>query len=180
MRISLLVPALALVCMLVVVGGFSAAGSAPAEAQPQATAPPQLQPQSGALAEMERQLFAQINAARRSQGRAPLRWEPQLARVARSYSRRRSEEGFTGHVDPAGRGLEQRLQQAGLDYRLAAENLARNYNMAQPAQVALDGWLASEEHRENLLGAAYRETGIGIWRDGDTYHFTQVFRTPPS
>lgn len=43
-------------------------------------------------------------------------------------------------------------------YRLAGENLARNYS--ENRQI-VDAWLKSESHRKILLDCAYRETGIG-------------------
>jgi len=39
----------------------------------------------------------------------------------------------------------------------------------------VQGWMDSPGHRENILRPEYRETGIGVWRTGNTYYFTQLF-----
>jgi uncharacterized protein YkwD len=43
----------------------------------------------------------------------------------------------------------------------------------------VEGWLESPGHRENLLDAAVRETGVGIAVDDDgALYFTQLFLDP--
>lgn len=49
------------------------------------------------------------------------------------------------------------------------------------AAVAMDGWLKSPGHRENLP-VPYEVTGVGVARAADgTYYYTQLFVTlrPP-
>jgi uncharacterized protein YkwD len=36
----------------------------------------------------------------------------------------------------------------------------------------------SPGHRANILRPVFTETGIGVWRDGDQYYFTQLFMQP--
>jgi uncharacterized protein YkwD len=38
--------------------------------------------------------------------------------------------------------------------------------------------MASDGHRKNILREAFTETGVGVWRDGQTVHVTQIFRRP--
>lgn len=48
-------------------------------------------------------------------------------------------------------------------------------NLPQPVGDAVQGWMESQGHRENILRPEFRETGIGVWRTGNTYYFTQLF-----
>ncbi|MBF2046744.1 MAG: CAP domain-containing protein [Elainella sp. C42_A2020_010] len=147
---------------------------------PLPTAPPSSQPQpapaqSTSTAEMETQVREQINAIRQAESLAPLRHNDKLAQVARDYSRRMAEESFFSHTSPDGDSAADRVRSAGVFYLMVGENLFTSTNIAQPVPAAVEGWMNSPGHRENILRSEYRETGIGVWRQGDTYYFTQLF-----
>lgn len=132
------------------------------------------------LADMEEQVRKGINAVRREHGLAPLQGNADLADVARSHSRRMVEEKFFAHVDPDGHSMVDRLQAAGIAYRLAAENIFSCTNVPDPVATAVTGWMNSPGHRTNILRPEVTETGVGIWQEGDSFYFTQVFLRPPS
>ncbi len=149
-----------------------------AEPSPRTANPPDIEPQSQQIVRMEEEVVRRINEERRRQGLDPLSVNADLARVARAFSRQMSREGFFSHTDPAGRGMVDRLRDAGIRYRISGENISMNVNAPDPVDLAVRGWMRSPGHRENILRGAYTETGVGIWRDGDTYHFTQLFIRP--
>jgi uncharacterized protein YkwD len=124
---------------------------------------------------MEERVRQRINQRRSEHGLGPLQSSSELARLAREHSRRMAEEKFFAHVDPAGRSLIDRLQQAGIDYWAAAENIFSSTNVSDPVEFALRGWMESPGHRANILRPEFKQTGVGIWREGDTFYFTQVF-----
>jgi uncharacterized protein YkwD len=126
-------------------------------------------------ARMEQQVQQKINAIRQQQGLAELRQNEKLAQVARNYSRRMAEEQFFAHVSPKGDTLADRVGSAGIFYLRVGENLFTSTNIPDPVPAAVEGWMNSPGHRENILRSEYRETGIGVWRTGDTYYFTQLF-----
>ena len=95
--------------------------------------------------------------------------------MARNYSRRMSEEKFLSHTDPAGKNMADRAKTAGLSYRMLGENIAKSYNVRDPLKTAEQRWMNSRGHRENILREGFTETGVGIWRNGRSYHFTQIF-----
>ncbi len=140
--------------------------------------PPEIEPQSEKIAEMEAQVISRINAIRQEKGLGKFEPLPALSRIARNYSRRMSEENFVGHTDPQGQGLDDRLLGAGMSFRTVAENLAQSTNMPDPVEAAVEGWMQSEGHRRNILNEELTQTGVGIWKDGETYLFTQIFRKP--
>lgn len=130
--------------------------------------------QSPATARMEAQTRQQVNAIRRSRGLKQLQNNEKLASVARSYSRQMAQQNFFGHISPSGETMVQRVEAAGIFYFVISENLFKCTNVPQPAKAAVQGWMNSPGHRENILRPEYRETGIGIWQQGNTYYFTQL------
>lgn len=124
---------------------------------------------------MEEGVRQRINEKRREHGLSPLQGSDEVAQVAREHSRRMAEEKFFGHVDPAGRAFFDRLRGAGIDYRAAAENIFSSTNVPDPVESAVKGWMGSPGHRANILRPEFNQTGVGIWREGDTFYFTQVF-----
>lgn len=131
--------------------------------------------QSATTADMEAQVRQQINAIRQQQGLGQLRHHEPLAQVARNYSRRMAEQRFFAHTSPQGDTMVQRVKSAGIVYLMLGENLFTSTNIPQPVPAAVNGWMNSPGHRANILRSEYQETGIGIWRQGNTYYFTQLF-----
>lgn len=131
--------------------------------------------QSDAVGQMEAQVRSQINQIRQAQGLRPLTQNDRLAQVARAYSHRMAEEHFFAHTSPSGDTMVERVQGAGIFYLMLGENLFTSTNLPQPATAAVEGWMNSPGHRANILRPEYRETGIGVWRVGNTYYFTQLF-----
>jgi uncharacterized protein YkwD len=127
---------------------------------------------------MEELVYVRINEIREQEGLKPLQPNERLAQVARNYSRRMAEENFFSHVAPAGDGPAQRVRGAGITYWVVGENLFQGTNLPRPAPMAVQGWMNSPGHRENILRPVYTETGIGVWREGNTYYFTQLFLRP--
>ena len=136
--------------------------------------------QSPAIAEMEATVRQRINEIRQEQGLKPLQSNDRLAQVARDYSRLMAEKNFFSHTGPDGRNVGQRVQAAGIIYWIVGENLFKSVNIPNPGPVAVKGWMESPGHRENILTAPYSETGVGVWQQGDSYYFTQLFLRPPS
>lgn len=131
--------------------------------------------QSASTAAMEEQVRQRINAIRQQQGLSELRQHAELAQVARSYSRRMAEQQFFAHQSPQGDTMVERVRSAGIRYFMLGENLFTSTNIPQPVPAAVTGWMNSPGHRANILQSEYRETGVGVWRQGNTYYFTQLF-----
>ena len=134
--------------------------------------------QSPTAAEMETLVYARINDIRQEEGLAPLQPNGPLAEVARQYSQRMADENFFGHVSPAGDGPAQRVSEANILYAMVGENLFTSTNAPDPAPLAVQGWMESPGHRENILRSGFTETGVGVWQRGSTYYFTQLFMRP--
>lgn len=137
--------------------------------------PPDITAQSDTIAQMEAKIRQRINTIRQEYGLNQLQANEKLALVARAYSQQMAEKNFFSHTGPNGDTLAQRVRSAGISYRLVGENLFKSTNAPQPVSLAVEGWMDSPGHRENILRTGFSKTGVGIWRDGNTYYFTQLF-----
>ncbi|MBD2354027.1 CAP domain-containing protein [Tolypothrix sp. FACHB-123] len=131
--------------------------------------------QTPQTAQVESQIRQQINQVRQKNGLQPLQNNEKLAQVARKYSRQMIEENFFSHTGIDGSTLSQRVRAGNISYWIIGENLFRSKNISQPVSPAVEGWLESPGHRANILRPVFRETGVGVWRKGNTYVITQLF-----
>ncbi|MDZ7960461.1 MAG: CAP domain-containing protein [Aulosira sp. DedQUE10] len=131
--------------------------------------------QTPQTAQIESQVRQQINQVRQKNGLQPLQNNEKLAQVARNYSQLMAEKNFFSHTGIDGSTLSDRVRAAGISYWMVGENLFRSKNIPQPVPAAVEGWLASPGHKENILRPIFRETGVGVWRKGNTYIITQLF-----
>ncbi len=138
-----------------------------------------VQPQSTAIEQMEAEIGNQINNIRQENNLNALQNNEKLAQVARNYSRQMAQENFFSHTSPDGSTLAERVRNAEIFFSVVGENLFQSTNISNPVSQAVQGWMDSPGHRENILRSVYTETGIGIWRDGNTYYITQLFMQPP-
>ena len=136
-------------------------------------------PGSGPSAsDAEADVVRRVNAIRAEHMRPPLRVDPDLARIAREYScallaaRRAVAHGGRRNdrlrPDPRGRK----------EFIAVGENLASSTDTREPVAAAIDGWMKSPGHRENILRPDFTDTGVGVCHDGTTYYFTQLFLRP--
>ncbi len=127
----------------------------------------------------ERRAFDLINDARRVQGFPALVWDAELTRMAREHSASMAEQNYLGHEEPGGRDTVQRARAFGIDaWGALAENIAYNQGFDDPAGFAVERWLKSAKHRDNIMRAGFTYSGLGVAHapDGRIY-FTQVFIT---
>ena len=112
--------------------------------------------------DLEARMLELINRERAAAGLAPLSAEPALAEVARRHSADMFARGYFAHVTPEGVDPFERIDQAGIIYLTAGENLA----LAPTLSVAHSGLMHSPGHRANILQPAFGRVGIGIMDGG--------------
>ena len=104
------------------------------------------------------QIIATINAVRRANGAGSWSYNPQLETAARSQARLMANKDTLSH--DLGVTLRQRVSEAG--YLLAVgENVAKGY---KTLPAAIEGWLASQGHRNTLLSNRFTEFGLAFAR----------------
>jgi uncharacterized protein YkwD len=125
----------------------------------------------------ERRAFDLINAERQRRGLKALIWDGTLTRLARYHSENMARGGFLNHVDRDGLDLKGRAEVLGLHgWKALGENIAYNQGFSDPTAFAVERWMVSEKHRDNILNDYYTHAAVGMARASDgTYYFTQVF-----
>ncbi|MDM9379765.1 CAP domain-containing protein [Chlorogloeopsis sp. ULAP01] len=141
----------------------------------QQPAKPSIPVQTAKTAEIEAGVRQSINQVREQNGLKPLQNNERLADVARNYSRQMAEKNFFSHTGADGSTVETRVRAGGISYWVVGENLFKGRNISQPVEISVDGWLKSPGHRANIMRPYFTETGVGVWRDGNTYYITQLF-----
>ena len=132
------------------------------------------------LRQLELKVFAGTNRERQLHGLPQLAWSEPLARQARLHSTNMMERGFFSHKDPIRGELSPRLNSAGIRWSRIAENIFRERGLEDPPGAAVDGWMRSPAHRQNLLDPLFTHTGVGIAISPDTEYFiTQLFIRAP-
>jgi uncharacterized protein YkwD len=104
-------------------------------------------------------LLAAVDAARTSHGLRPVHLSPVLARAARSHSTDMLQHDYFAHGDFGGRMASFRVPGPTI-----GENLAWGTGRYGEAPSIVQEWLASPEHRANLLRPGYSRIGFGIAR----------------
>lgn len=134
--------------------------------------------QSNNIAQMEEQVLHQINEQRQNHGLAPLQLNRQLSLVARSHSQQMANRNFYSHIDHLDRNHRDRVEAAGLKAYLIGENLMKCIRASDPVGLSVQSWMESPGHRKNILLTEMQETGVGIWRRGETFYVTQIYMEP--
>jgi uncharacterized protein YkwD len=111
---------------------------------------------------LEQRLFAEINDVRAAHQLPALRWNTRIAEQARQHSARMMHHHFLSHNDPELGGPGDRLSAAGIAWRACAENIYQEFGRSDPVQSAIQSWMQSPGHRQNLLSRTYTHTGIGV------------------
>jgi uncharacterized protein YkwD len=115
-------------------------------------------PASGlAMTHAESHLAVLINQFRAAHGLGPLRVDAKLQRAARAHSWDMLRRGYFAHGPFA-----QRIHAFGVRTPTVGENLAWGSGRLGEANAVLRMWLASPEHRANLLRARFHRVGLGM------------------
>ena len=132
---------------------------------------------AAAIFDLERRAFQLINEKRAGQNLPPLEWNDDVARVARLHSQNMANYKFFGHEGNDGSMVDDRADSIGLRrWRAIGENIAYNRGYAQPVEFAVERWMQSPKHKQNLLNDRWKESAIGIAVSSDgSYYLTQVF-----
>lgn len=136
-----------------------------------------VKPNAEQIFDLEKQAFALINQKRVEIGLEPLAWSDEVAKIARLHSENMVKFNFFSHKGIDGKMVDGRADSLGITkWTAMGENIAYNRGYQNPVETAVEKWLLSPTHRDNLLNSRWRESAIGIAvTDNGTYFFTQVF-----
>jgi uncharacterized protein YkwD len=131
---------------------------------------------SAAPSALPTQVLDGVNQVRVEAGLQPLAEVEALDALAVERSTDMAARQYFSHTTPEGLDVFALMDQRGIGFLAAAENLAWNtHGEERAATVALESFLNSPPHRANLLNAAFRQIGVGVANDGAKFYFTLVF-----
>jgi uncharacterized protein YkwD len=110
-------------------------------------------------AAVAREMLERVNAERRKASRRPLFVNPRLERAAQAHAEDMLARSFYGHENPDRMGPLQRAIVSGYRPAAVGENIARG---EFSVEEVMEGWMASEPHRQDLLDPNYTEVGFGF------------------
>ncbi len=122
------------------------------------------------LSQFEQEVVELTNAERSKHGLQPLQADLELSKVAREKSRDMAANNYFDHNSPTYGSPFDMMQQFGVNYRTAGENIAKGQ---RSPQEVVNAWMNSEGHRANILNADFTHIGVGYVEQGN--HWTQMF-----
>ncbi len=128
-----------------------------------------------ALTSLESGVLFELNTIRRQHGLVPLHLNVRLTEAAEQHSREMGADGYFEHESVDGTAFWKRIGRwyasGGYGYWSVGENLLWSSPGVDP-KGALELWMNSPEHRENILTARWREIGVSaihVAAAGGTY-----------
>ncbi len=118
----------------------------------------------------ESEVIRLVNEIRTQNGLKALSTNWELSRVARYKSEDMATKRYFSHESPTYGSPFQMMQNFGITYRSAGENIA--YGQRTP-QAVVNAWMNSAGHRANILNSSYTQMGVGFYPNG--YYWTQMF-----
>jgi uncharacterized protein YkwD len=121
----------------------------------------------------EQKLLDLTNEARKKANLSTLLPNPILFDVARKHAANMAKQGKVSHILD-GKDVFGRLDAAGYKWASAGENLATSKK--RTVSDVMQGWMASQGHRETICKPKFKEIGIGIVKDANgVVYYSQVF-----
>jgi uncharacterized protein YkwD len=107
-----------------------------------------------------------VDRERTTRGERPLQPDGPLLKAAQQHSDDMAAGDYFEHVGPRGDTPLSRMRDAGyLDPRAGfevGENIGWGTQWLATPHAVLAAWMASPEHRANILDARFRDTAIGV------------------
>lgn len=126
----------------------------------------------GTTAQYAQQVVEMVNTERARQGCKPVTVNAKLQAAAQAHSDDMAARNYYEHDTPEGVGPGARMTSAGYHWSTWGENI---YKSPKDAQTAMDGWMKSPGHRDNILNCAFKEIGVGINMSANGPWWTQDF-----
>lgn len=110
-----------------------------------------------------------INEERKKAGRPLLTVDSTLEKAAQTKADDMVKNNYFSHTSPTYGSPFKMIQDFGISYKAAGENIAGNPSI----EAAVESWLKSDEHKKNILSNAYNYVGIGV-ANSKTYGYIIV------
>jgi uncharacterized protein YkwD len=105
------------------------------------------------------QLLSLTNRERENSGVGDLLLNDRLSQAASAKADDMFTDNYWAHNSPSGKTPWVFIRSAGYEYVYAGENLARGFTSADDV---IKAWMASPDHRANMLSSNYRDVGFAV------------------
>lgn len=109
---------------------------------------------------------------------AALTMDTKLRCAGRFHSKDMGDNNFFSHTGSNGSAFSTRINNAGYVWTAAAENIGAGYSTAA---AAVNGWMASTGHCNNIMNGNYKHLGVGYYYKGTAtykHYWTTDFGKP--
>lgn len=126
-------------------------------------------------------LFNAQNSERVARGLPALSAHGCLVYVAKLRSDDMASRNYLSHTSPEGETAFSLMDANGIPYGWAAENLARNnYPNDETVAIAIQDFMASQGHRDNILNTNFTHAGVAMAEDDSGMkYYTTIYIGPP-
>lgn len=128
---------------------------------------------------LESVFIQQTNLNREASHLVLLEVDPLLTKAAQARAEDMALKGYFSHTSPEGYLPWRWMDMFGYKYQYAGENLAVNFT---DSKDAIDAWMNSPTHRDNIMSANFNKIGIGIakgaYKGKETFFVVQFFARP--
>lgn len=104
-------------------------------------------------------VLTQTNQLRGQGSLGALQYSDRLSQAAIAKGQDMFANQYWAHTSPTGREPWDFIRAVGYGYRVAGENLARDFDTTD---TMMQAWMASPTHRENIMHPRYQEIGIAV------------------
>ncbi|MEU5208704.1 CAP domain-containing protein [Streptomyces sp. NPDC020742] len=129
---------------------------------------------TGTAAQFAQKIVELVNAQRAQHGCGPLTVDARLQKAAQAHSDDMAARNYYEHNTPEGVDPGTRMTNAGFAWQSWAENI---FKSPKDPATAMDGWMKSPGHRDNILNCSYKSTGVGVNMSANGPWWTQDFAT---
>lgn len=119
-----------------------------------------------------------VNQERESRGKAALERNNELMDNAALRAEEISEQFTHSRPDGSSYNTVVTVKNFGVGENIAATGNGLNIEKSTIKGLSKDfvkNWMASSGHKKNILDSRYKETGVGVYRDGDILYISQLF-----
>ncbi|MFD9207189.1 CAP domain-containing protein [Streptomyces sioyaensis] len=129
---------------------------------------------TGTAARFAQKIVQLVNAQRAQHGCGPLTVDRHIQNAAQKHSDDMAARNYYEHNTPEGVDPGTRMTNAGFRWSSWAENI---FKSPKDPATAMDGWMKSPGHRDNILNCSYKSTGVGVNLSANGPWWTQDFAT---
>lgn len=124
---------------------------------------------------MSMEVFDLVNAYRVKNGKLPLTMDLVARKIAENHSLDMSKNSFVGYNNTEGETPFQRMSAGGIEFSMAAENVAKS---DEDAVSIYNEWIGAIGTKKNLLNGTLTQVGIGVYIENYTAYITADFYCP--